>query len=61
MTCPLNKKTCQGCPYSKGLCDYPYRIGMTLEQIKAITRGSKLPERGLRGLELEYRGAKEKI
>jgi len=37
MTCPLNKKNCQGCEYSKGLCDYPYKVEMSLEQIKEVT------------------------
>ena len=38
MTCPLGKKDCQGCEYLKeGLCDYPYKVGMMLKEIKKVT------------------------
>jgi hypothetical protein len=40
MICPLTNtelKDCIDCKYCKdGLCDYPYRFGMTLEEIKKI-------------------------
>ena len=39
MTCPLGKKDCRGCPSVKeGLCDYPYKVGMTRDQIKRVTK-----------------------
>ncbi len=42
MTCPLNKKDCHGCEYVKEkLCDYPYQKGMTLEEIKKVTKDAK--------------------
>jgi hypothetical protein len=37
MNCPANKKECPCKEYSKeNLCDYPYRTGMTLEEIKEL-------------------------
>ena len=50
MTCPLGKKSCQGCPYQKeGLCDYPYKVGMTLEQIKKVEKDAKnIPTNSIR-------------
>ncbi len=39
MKCPLDKAICPCPEYSKegGLCDYPYRNGMTLEECQRLT------------------------
>jgi len=39
MTCPLKIKDCHDCKYAKeGLCDYPYKIGMSLEELKKVRK-----------------------
>lgn len=36
--CPINRETCECCDYEKELlCDYPYRKGMSLEEVNNIT------------------------
>lgn len=46
MNCPLGKKDCWGCEYVKeGLCDYPYKAEMTLEQIKRVSVAFRLTKR----------------
>lgn len=38
MNCPIKKDTCPCEEFSKeGLCDYPYPVGATFEQIQTIT------------------------
>ena len=42
MKCPVGKKECPCEEYSKDeLCDYPYRNGMSLEEIQEITKARK--------------------
>lgn len=43
ISCPINMPAglCELCPYSKeGLCDYPYSVDMTPEEIKETTEKS---------------------
>jgi hypothetical protein len=43
--CPAGKKECPCKEFSKeGLCDYPYRLGMSLKEIKLVKLGVTLPE-----------------
>ncbi len=47
--CPLRLPVpdCQACDHGKeALCDYPYRRGMSLEEVRAITRKQKEMELG---------------
>jgi len=42
MTCPAGKKECPCQDYAKqGLCDWPYKNGMTLEEIQQTTQLKK--------------------
>ena len=39
MNCPIGKTDCEGCESVKeGLCDYPYKLGMTYEECREVTR-----------------------
>ena len=48
MNCPINKTECPCPEFSKDrLCDYPYRKGLTYEEIKKVTE--KADERTITG------------
>ena len=38
MKCPINRETCRGCEFLKELCDWPYPVGLTYDENRAITK-----------------------
>jgi hypothetical protein len=42
VSCPIGAETCPCAEYSKeGLCDWPYRAGLDLEENREITASKK--------------------
>jgi len=54
--CPIGREICEGCEYAKeeNLCDYPYRNGLTLEEIRKITEKElEIREQRIKGANTE--------